>query len=381
MLRLAPGGRSRVEADIRIRLAEGLDPKAPDGKRGPVGGIGIIGWVSSRRPRLPPQVERVEGVLLSGVVGIELRVARLGGDGRVARRGLTEGGGIPGAMEHDIQLAGRVILPGAGFGDHDLRSLAAEDDIPLRRLGVVGRLHVAIDIPAVGRIGVKLKRRHCRIGIAEFDNVGHPLGAETGIEIRRRGEGAEENVEILEVGLPLGVVGIGDVVLGGLRAGEGAIEIEALAAGDLPVENPIEHSFVAGCRGAIELCRVAAERIGELPRPVEELGGGAAADDRRIPTIGRDPEASLLRHAPEDRLEPRRELRGIDVVGTENVFEFGEIEDVAIGVVRPVSPEPGIAWGTGVEADLVGVVAGLDVEVAAPRPLRLHEAELRENPG
>ena len=79
-------------------------------------------------------------------------------------------------MEHDIQLAGRGILPGAGFGDHDLRPLTAEDDVALGRLVVVGRFHVAIDIPAVGRIRVVLERRHGRIGIPELDDVCRPLG-------------------------------------------------------------------------------------------------------------------------------------------------------------------------------------------------------------
>ena len=84
MLWLAPLRRLRVESHVRVGLAVGVDPQPPDREEGPVGGIGIVGRRGRGRPRLPPQVERVEGVFLRGVVGIELRITRLGGDQCVA---------------------------------------------------------------------------------------------------------------------------------------------------------------------------------------------------------------------------------------------------------------------------------------------------------
>ena len=130
-------------------------------------------------------------------------------------------------------------LPGQRFGDQDFRTFDAEGD---RSRRAFVRPDIAVDVPAIGWVGVVFEGRHDRVGVAELDRVGDPLG-----NLGRRGrapaaavEGEQQRVEILEIRLPLNVIDVRGVVARICRARcrQRTIQVEPLATGDFAADDP-----------------------------------------------------------------------------------------------------------------------------------------------
>ena len=213
-------------------------------------------------------------------------------------------------MQHHEQFTRRVVFPGARLGDHDFRTLRAEDEFSVCHARV-DLARVAVHLPAVAWVGVILEGSHRRVGVAILDDVRCPLGALGRVEslgavgiVRKQ---PEEKVEILEVGLPLQIVGVIRVVPAGrLLGSERAVEVESLAPGNLTPHEPREGTrAIRRADRGVELLGIARHVGPEPSLGIGDVLRGRSRDDCRVPTVGRNPQPRLLAEGAEHRLHAR----------------------------------------------------------------------------
>ena len=261
------------------------------------------------------------------------------------------------------------ILPGERLRDHHLGPLGP----PHRcRVGVL-RGRVAVDIPAVERLGVVFVAAHRRVGILIFDHVGGPLGAVggnvgLGIHARERRQRHRRHVEILEEQPPLSAAPFH-------RPGD----IHPQARRELRREEIVGGAGAVGDGVPRPFWEVFVEEIGgDGGEEVVDPSGGVAEEARRIPAVAGDDQPCRLRLRAEQGRHPLRQEHRVVIVGAEDALELHRREGVVGDRARPPASGAGIiqlgATAVVVELKLVGIVlkltrrVGLGVGEARYRP-------------
>ena len=271
------------------------------------------------------------------------------------RRAAVEAG-IPGMVEDDEQLPFlRVgILPGERLRDHHLRSLGPPHR---RRVGVL-RGRVAVDIPAVERLGVVFVAAHRRVGILILDHVGGPLGAVggdvgLGIHARESRQRHRGHVEILEEQPPLPTTPLH-------RPGD----IHSHAGRELRREEIVGEVCAVGDGVPRPFRKVLVEEVGrDGGEVVVDPSSGIAEEARRIPAVTRDDQPRRFRLRAEEGRHPLRQEHRVVVIGAEDALKLRRREGVVGDRARPPAGGAGVvelgATAVVVELELVGIVLKL----------------------
>ena len=261
------------------------------------------------------------------------------------------------------------ILPGERLRDHHLRSLGP----PHRcRVGVL-RGRVAVDIPAVERLGVVFVAAHRRVGILILDHVGGPLGAVggdvgLGIHARERRQRHRRHVEILEEQPPLPTTPFH-------RPGD----IHPQARRELRREEIVGEAGAVSDGVPRPFRKVLVEEVGgDGGEEVVDPSGGIAEEARRVPAVTRDDQPRRFRLRAEEGRHPLRQEHCVVVIGAEDALELRRREGVVGDRARPPAGGAGVvelgATAVVVELKLVGIVlkltrrVGLGVGEARHRP-------------